>query len=75
MIGMRLDARDNSTFPVFLLHPVRQRRNTFTLVTLYTGAILPLDSTPEISILSLEHFYGADGVPPLGGAGQVRLDA
>ena len=66
-------ARDNSTFPVFLIHPVRQRRSTFTLVTLYTGALLPLDSTPEISILSLEHF--ADGVPPFGGACQVQLDA
>ena len=50
-------ARDNSTFPVFLLNPARQRRDTFTLVTLYTGAILPLDATPEICILTLEHFY------------------
>ena len=58
-------ARDNSTFPVFLIHPVRQRSSAFTLVTLYTGALLPLDSTPEISILSLEHFYDSFRVVPM----------
>ena len=50
---------------MFLIHPVRQRRGTLTLVTLYTGTILPLDSTPEISILSLEHFYDSFRVVPM----------
>ena len=58
-------ARDNSTFPVFLLNPARQRRDTFTLVTLYTGAILPLDATPEICILTLEHFYDSFRAAPM----------
>ena len=58
-------ARDNSTFPVFLLHPARRQRETFTLVTLYTGATLPLDATPEICILSLEHFYDSFRAAPM----------
>ena len=62
-------ARDNSTFLVFLLNPARRQRETFTLVTLYTGATLPLDASPEICILSLEHFYDSfRAVPMTGGA-------
>ena len=52
-------ARDNSTFPVFLLNPVRQQGDTFSVFALYTAAILPLDSTPEIRLLPLDHFYDA----------------
>ena len=58
-------ARDNSTFPVFLLNPVRQQDDSFTLVALYTAAILPLDSTPEIRILPLDHFYDSFRAVPM----------
>ena len=58
-------ARDNSTFPVFLLNPARWQQETFTLVALYTGVILPLDATPEICILSLEHFYDSFRAAPM----------
>ena len=50
-------ARDNSTFPVFLLNPARWQQESFCLVALVSAKILPLDVTPEIHILSLEHFY------------------
>ena len=57
-------ARDNSTFPVFLLSPVR-RQQDFSLVALFTAAVLPLDTTPEIRILPLDHFYDAFRAVPM----------
>ena len=34
-------------------------------MTLYSGAILPLDATPEINILTLEHFYDSFRAVPV----------
>ena len=52
-------ARDNSTYPLFLLHPVREQGDTFTLISVRGGDAFLLNSTPEIRILPLEHFYDA----------------
>ena len=49
-------ARDNSTFPLFLLHPARRQQESFTLVAVFTAATLQLDTIPEVHILSLDHF-------------------
>ena len=52
-------ARDNSTFPLFLLHPVRRPQEAFVLVDTFNAAAFSLDLTPELKILPLEHFYDA----------------
>ena len=52
-------ARDNSTYPLFLLHPVREHEDTFTLISVGGGEAFQLNATPEIRILPLEHFYDA----------------
>ena len=67
-------ARDNSTFPVLQLNPVRQQHDSFSVVALYTPAILPLDSTPEIRILPLDHFYDAFRAVPMTSLGPVVID-
>ena len=60
-------ARDNSTYPLFLLHPVRYQGDTFTLISVGSGEAFQLDATPEIRtyILSLEHFYDAFRATPM----------
>ena len=52
-------AKDNSTYPLFLLHPVREQGDTFSLISVRGGDAFLLNSTPEIRILSLEHFFDA----------------
>ena len=52
-------ARDNSTYPLFLLHPVREQGDTFTLISVRGGEAFLLNAIPEIRILPLEHFYDA----------------
>ena len=58
-------ARDNSTYPLFLLHPVREQGDTFTLISVRGGDAFLLNSTPEIRILPLEHFYDAFRATPM----------
>ena len=58
-------ARDNSTYPLFLLHPVRYQGDTFTLISVGSGGAFQLNATPEIRILSLEHFYDAFRATPM----------
>ena len=58
-------ARDNSTFPLFLLHPVREQGDTFSLISVRGGDAFLLNSTPEIRILPLEHFYDAFRAAPM----------
>ncbi len=58
-------ARDNNAYPPFLLHPVRFQQETFTLISVVSGEAFPLDVTPEIRILSLEHFYDAFRAAPM----------
>ena len=50
-------ARDNSTYSLFLLHPVREHGDT--LISVGGGEAFLLNATPEICILPLEHFYDA----------------
>ena len=58
-------ARDNSTYPLFLLHPVREQGDTFSLISVRGGDAFLLNSTPEIRILSLEHFFDAFRAVPM----------
>ena len=58
-------ARDNSTCPLFLLHPVREQGDTFSLISVRSGDAFLLNSTPEIRILPLEHFYDAFRAAPM----------
>ena len=58
-------ARDNSTYPLFLLHPVREHGDTFTLISVGGGEAFLLNATPEIRILPLEHFYDAFRATPM----------
>ena len=58
-------ARDNSTYPLFLLHPVREHGDTFTLISVRGGEAFRLNATPEIRILPLEHFYDAFRATPM----------
>ena len=57
-------ARDNSTYPLFLLHPVREQGDTFTLISVRGGDAFLLYSTPETRILPLEHFFDAFRAAP-----------
>ena len=67
-------ARDNSTFPVFLLNPARWQQEAFTLVARVSAEILPLDATPEIHILPLEHFYDSFRAVPMTSLHPVILE-
>ena len=58
-------ARDNSTYPLFLLHPVREQGDTFSLISVRGGDAFLLNSTPEIRILPLEHFFDAFRAAPM----------
>ena len=58
-------ARDNSIFPLLLLHPVRRQHESFTLVDFFTAATLPLATTPEVRILPVDHFYDAFRAVPM----------
>ena len=40
-------AKDNSTYPLFLLHPVREQGDTFSLISVRGGDAFLLNSTPE----------------------------
>ena len=59
-------ARDNSTFPMLLLYPVRRPQEAFVLVDTFSAAAFSLDRSPELKILPLVHFYDAfRAVPPV----------